>query len=136
MDAIIKRSFEGVATILSETTLGETAASTSSNVDLATNGYFGAHVQVKVAFAAGGTQNVTLALFSSLDAGVTDDNIPLATQGIPLSAGNTSYLSFLVQDVAHFKIYAWHQAAEATEANRAKVTITSRVWRHGFEEVV
>ena len=134
MEAIGKRIFETAAAILAETTLGETAESGSSNVNLTE--HFGAHVQVKVEFAAGGTQHVNLYLYSSLDAGTTDDTIPLFAQQVSLTAGTAKYVSFVIKDVAHFKVGAAHAASEETEANRAKVTITSRSWRNGFEEVV
>ena len=134
MALIGKRIFETAATILAETTLGATAKSGSSNVDLTE--HHGAHVQVKVEFAAGGTQNVNLFAYSSLDAGTTDDTIPLFAQQVSLTAGVTKHLSFVIQDVAHFKFGASHAASEGTEANRAKVTIASRSWRHEFEEVL
>ena len=130
--SIGKKIWENAATILSETTLGATAESKSSNVDMVTNGYFGAHVQVKVEFSATGTQHVNFSLYSSLDAGTTDDTIAMFSQQVTLTAGTTKYISVIVQDVAHFKIGAAHAASEATEANRAKVTVTSRVWRHGI----
>lgn len=125
-----KRIFEDAAVILSETQLGATAETTTSNVNMVTNGYIGAQIQVKVEFAAGGTQNVAISLYSSLDAGTTDDTIPLFGNEVSLTAGATKYISFIVMDVAHFKIGAKHVASEATEGNRAKVTIQSRVWRY------
>jgi len=130
MATIHKRLFENASEILAEVQLGATAESKSSNVNLVTNGYTGAHVQVKVEFMAAGTQHVNIFLYSSLDAGVTDDTIAMFSQQVALTVGTTKYVSFIVQDVAHFTVGAAHAANEATEANRAKVTINSRVWRH------
>ena len=61
-----KRVFRTLATPMNAVTLGNTAESFSSDVDLETNGYIGSHVAVDVTFHASGAQNVVVSVYGSL----------------------------------------------------------------------
>jgi len=120
-----KRTFRAEATPMSAVELGATAESVSTNVDLETDGYMGSHVTVSVVFHASGAQNVVIALYGSLD-GTNFDTIPLFSQQVAVTAGETKQISLIVQDVLHFRVGARHAASET---NVATVTVKEQSWR-------
>jgi hypothetical protein len=83
-------------------TLSGTTESYSSDVDLETNGYEGAHVIVEIDYDATPTDEVKIKLYGSLD-GTNYDDTPIwemqADNGI-----NLQQLSFIIKDLAHFRI--------------------------------
>jgi hypothetical protein len=83
-------------------TLSGTTESYSSDVDLETNGYEGAHVIVEINYDATPTDEVKIKLYGSLD-GTNYDDTPIwemqADNGI-----NLQQLSFIIKDLAHFRI--------------------------------
>jgi hypothetical protein len=121
-----KRVFRTLATPMNAVTLGDTAASFSSDVDLETNGYIGSHVAVDVTFHASGAQNVVVSVYGSLD-GTNYDDVPVFSQEVAVSAGNSRQISLVVTDLAHYRIGVKHAASDT---NHATVTITEQSWRY------
>ncbi|MBW1709924.1 MAG: hypothetical protein JRJ73_08600 [Deltaproteobacteria bacterium] len=120
-----KRVFATESTIINAVTLSGTTESLSSDVDLETNGYEGAHVTIDAAFDASGTQNVAVKIYGSLD-GTNYDDEPLFSQEVEVSAGNSVQISLIIKDLAHFKVGVAHVAAEANEAT---ITAKEQSWR-------
>lgn len=83
-------------------TLSGTTESFSSNVDLQTSGYEGAHVIVEVNFDATPTDDVDVSIYGSLD-GSNYDDTPLSTFRID-SGTDPNQVSIIIRDVAHFRI--------------------------------
>lgn len=121
-----KRVFRTLATPMNAVTLGSSEESFSSDVDLETDGYIGSHVAVDVTFHASGAQNVVVSVYGSLD-GTNYDDVPVFSQEVAVSAGASRQISFIVTDLAHFRVGARHAASDS---NRATVTITEQSWRY------
>ena len=83
-------------------TLSGTAESYSSDVDLETNGYEGAHVIVEIDYDASPTDQVKIKLYGSLDGSNYDDTPVCQMQGD--NGTDPQQLSFVVKDLAHFRI--------------------------------
>jgi|GEM_PF-860964 len=73
----------------------------TADVDLETNGYEGAHVTVDYD-GSGTTDNIIIDIFGSLD-GTNYDDIALCTLS-GSKTGADEQVSFIVKDVAHFRI--------------------------------
>jgi hypothetical protein len=123
--ATISKSWAAEATIVNADAFTNTEEY-SSDVDLETDGYEGAHVTISVAFHASGAQAVNIYVYGSLD-GTTYDNPAMFSQQIALAAGATRQISLVVKDVAHFRIGYQTAAAEAT--NQPTMTIKQQRWR-------
>ncbi|MFH1716956.1 MAG: hypothetical protein ABIF19_06365 [Planctomycetota bacterium] len=83
-------------------TLSGTTESYSSDVDMETNGYEGAHVTVEINYDVTPTDEVKIKLYGSLD-GVNYDDTPIwEMQGD--NSVDPQQLSFIVRDLAHFRI--------------------------------
>jgi len=83
-------------------TLSGTTESFSSDVDMEANGYEGAHIVVEINYDATPTDEVTIKLYGSLDGNNYDD-----TPIWEIQADNSvdpQQLSFIVRDLAHFRI--------------------------------
>lgn len=104
--ATISKSWAAAAQIIGTTdgyvTLSGTTESYSSDVDLETDGYEGAHVLVEVNFDATPTDHVDVSVYGSLD-GSTYDSTPLFSQRVD-KAIDPNRISLIVRDVAHFRI--------------------------------
>jgi hypothetical protein len=83
-------------------TLSGTTESYSSDVDMETNGYEGAHVTVEIDYDATPTDEVKIKLYGSLDGTNYDDTPIWETQGD--KSVDPQQLSFVVRDLAHFKV--------------------------------
>ena len=83
-------------------TLSGTTESYSSNVDLETNGYEGAHVIVEINHDASPTDEVKIKLYGSLDGTNYDDTPIWEMQGD--NSVDPQQLSFIIKDLAHFRI--------------------------------
>jgi len=83
-------------------TLSGTTESDSSDADLETNGYEGAHVIVEINYDTSPTDEVKIKLYGSLD-GTNYDNTPIwemqGDKGV-----DPQQLSFIIKDLAHFRI--------------------------------
>ncbi len=84
------------------TTLSGTTEEYSSDVDMETNGYEGAHVTVEIDYDATPTDEVKIKLYGSLD-GSNYDDTPIwemqADKGV-----DPQQLSFIIKDLAHFRL--------------------------------
>ena len=121
-----KRVFRDLATPMNAVTLGSSAESFSSDIDLETDGYIGSHVVVDVTFSASGSQNVVVSVYGSLD-GTNYDDVPVFSQEVAVSAGSSRQISLVVTDLAHYRIGVKHAASDT---NHATVTITEQSWRY------
>jgi hypothetical protein len=83
-------------------TLSGTTESYSTDVDMETNGYEGAHVTVETDYDNSPTDEVKIKLYGSLDGSNYDDTPILEMQGD--KSVDPQQLSFLVKDLAHFRI--------------------------------
>jgi len=92
--------FEGVSDAY--TTLSGTTEEYSSDVDLETNGYEGAHVTVEIDYDATPTDEVKIKLYGSLD-GSNYDDTPIWEMQADKSV-DPQQLSFIVKDLAHFRL--------------------------------
>ena len=86
----------------SYTTLSGTTEDFSADVDLETNGYEGAHVIVEIDYNATPTDEVKIKLYGSLDGTNYDDTPIWEMQGD--KSQDPQQLSFIVKDLAHFKL--------------------------------
>jgi len=84
------------------TTLSGTTEEYSSDVDLETNGYEGAHVTVEIDYDATPTDEVKIKLYGSLDGSNYDDTPIWEMQGD--KSVDPQQLSFIVKDLAHFRL--------------------------------
>ncbi len=84
------------------TTLSGTTEEYSSDVDMETNGYEGAHVTVEIDYDATPTDEVKIKLYGSLD-GSNYDDTPIwemqSDKGV-----DPQQLSFIIKDLAHFRL--------------------------------
>lgn len=95
----------------------------TSDVDLETNGYEGAHVVVEADFPATPTDNLVVSVYASLD-GVNYDDTPLYAFEID-NGTDPNQVSFVVRDVAHFRIGL--KSSGTTDTIDAQVKY--QVWR-------
>jgi len=101
-----------------------TTGSWSDDVDLETNGYEGAHVIVDADFPASPTDNLIVEVRASLDGANYDDT---SLFSFKLDKGtDPNQVSFLIKDVAHFKLYCKRDGSTDT------ITVTAKYqpWRY------
>jgi len=84
------------------TTLSGTTEEYSTDVDLETNGYEGAHVIVEINYDASPTDEVKIKLYGSLDGTNYDDTPMWEIQGD--KSVDPQQLSFIIKDLAHFRL--------------------------------
>lgn len=123
--ATISRVYRAVATIVNADTFTNTEEY-SSDVDLETDGYEGSHITASVAFHASGTADAILNLYGSLD-GSTYDTIALASIRVPITAGGTKQVSFVIADILHWRLGYITSAAEASYP--PTLTAKEQSWR-------
>jgi hypothetical protein len=104
--ATIKKSWTSLSQIMGTgdgyITLSGTTESYSSDVDMETNGYEGAHVTVEINYDASPTDEVKIKIYGSLD-GSNYDDTPVWEMQADKSV-DPQQLSFIVKDLAHFRI--------------------------------
>lgn len=83
-------------------TLSNQVEQYSSDVDLETNGYEGAHVIVEIDYQAAPSHEVKIKLYGSLDGSDYDDTPIWEMQGD--RDVDPQQLSFIVKDLAHFRL--------------------------------
>lgn len=105
-------------------TLSGTTESLSSDVDLETNGYEGAHVIVEVNFDSTPTDDVDVKIYGSLD-GTNYDDTALNSQRIDKDT-DPNQVSFVVKDLAHFRLGVVQTGNTDTHDIRAYY----QAWRH------
>ena len=119
--ATISKSWGSETTIMNA--VGVTTGSWSSNVDLETSGYEGTHVTVDADFPASPTDNLIVEVRASLDGTNYDDT---ALSSFTIDKGtDPNQVSFIVKDVAHFKLYCKRDGSTDT------ITVTAKCqpWR-------
>jgi len=120
--ATISKSFGSETTIMNAVAV--TTGSWSDDVDFETNGYEGAHVIVDVDFPASPTDNLIVEVRASLDGANYDDT---ALFSFTIDKGtDPNQVSFVVKDVAHFKLYCKRSGSTDT------ITVTAKYqpWRY------
>ena len=105
-------------------TLSGTTESYSSDVDLETNGYEGAHVIVEIDYDSSPTNEVKIKLYGSLDGSNYDDTPIYQMQGD--KSVDPQQLSFIVKDLAHFKIGV--QQTGSTDSHNVRAYV--KCWNH------
>lgn len=101
-----------------------TTGSYSSAVDLETNGYEGAHVTVDADFPASPTDDLEVHVQASLDGSTWDDTA--ITSFVIDNGTDANQVSFVVKDVAHFRLYCKRSGSTDT------ITVTAKyqAWRY------
>jgi len=105
-------------------TLSGTTESFSSNVDMVTNGYEGAHVIMEMDYDDTPTDEVEISIYGSLD-GTNYDDTPLWNIEGDKSV-DPQQLSLIVRDVAHFRIGVKQTGSTDSHNVRAYV----RTWNY------
>jgi hypothetical protein len=96
----------------------------SSDADLETNGYEGSHLHLRYD-CSGTTDDLEVAVYASLD-GTNYDDIPLFEFTTDNNSGAETELSFVVKDVAHFRVGM--KCSGSTDTYDAK--LTHQAWRY------
>jgi hypothetical protein len=120
--ATIAKNWSSETTIMNAVSV--TTGSWSDDVDLETNGYEGAHLTVDADFPASPTDNLIVEVRASLD-GTNYDDTPLFSFKIDKGT-DPNQVSFIVKDVAHFKLYCKRDGSTDT------ITVTAKyqAWRY------
>jgi len=105
-------------------TLSGTTESFSSDVDLQTNGYEGAHLIVEIDYDTSPTDQVKIKLYGSLDGSSYDDTPVWEMQGD--KSTDPQQLSFVVKDLAHFRIGV--QQSGSTDSHNVRAYV--RGWNY------
>ena len=100
-------------------TLSGTTESYSSDVDMETNGYEGAHVTVEIDYDTSPADEVKIKLYGSLDGSNYDDTPIWEIQGD--KSVDPQQLSFVVKDIAHFRIGV--QQTGSTNSHNARAYV-------------
>jgi hypothetical protein len=100
-------------------TLSGTTESYSSDVDLETNGYEGAYLIIEIDYDASPTNEVKIKLYGSLDGSNYDDTPIWEMQGD--KSVDPQQLSFVVKDLAHFRIGI--QQTGSTDSHNVKAYV-------------
>ena len=120
--ATISKSFGSETIVMNAVAV--TTGSWSDDVDLETNGYEGAHVVVDADFPASPTDNLIVEVRASLDGTNYDDT---ALFSFKVDKGtDPNQVSFVIKDVAHFKLYCKRDGSTDT------ITVTAKYqpWRY------
>jgi hypothetical protein len=121
--ATISRSFASEATIMNAVSV--TTGSASSDVDLETSGYEGAHVTVDADFPGSPTDDLIVEVQGSLD-GTNYDDTPM--QKFTIDNGtDPNQASFVVRDVLHFRLYCYRSGSTDT------ITVTAKHQRYYWD---
>ena len=105
-------------------TLSGTTESFSSDVNLETNGYEGAHLVVEIDYDASPTDEVKIKLYGSLDGSNYDDTPVWEMQGDKNT--DPQQLSFIIKDLAYFRIGV--QQAGSTDSHNVRAYV--RAWNY------
>ena len=100
-------------------TLSGTTESYSSDVDLETNGYEGAHVVVEINYDSTPTDEVKIKLYGSLDGSNYDDTPIWEMEGD--ESVDPQQLSFVIKGLAHFRIGV--QQTGSTDSHDVRVYV-------------
>ena len=100
-------------------TLSGTTESFSSDVDMETSGYEGAHLIVEMDYDATPTDEVIISIYGSLD-GTNYDDTPIWSMNGDKTV-DPQQLSFIIKDLAHFRIGVKQTGSTNTHDVRAYV---------------
>lgn len=129
--ATIKKSWAAVAQIVGTgdawVTLSGVTEIVSSDIDLETNGYEGAHVIVEVNYDGTPTNEVKIKLYGSLDGTNYDDTPVWAMQGD--HDVDPQQLSFIIRDLAHFRLGI--QQTGSTDSHDVRAYVQSWNYQSG-----
>lgn len=119
--ATISKDWDAGATIMNAVAV--TTGSFSSDVDLELNGYEGAHVTVEPDFPGSPTDDLEVYIQASLD-GTNYDDTALSSFIIDKDT-DPNQVSFIVRDVAHFRLFVKRSGSTDT------ITVTAKYqpWR-------
>lgn len=106
------------------TTLSGTNEAFSDDVDMASEGYEAAHVIVEIDYDTSPTDEVSISLYGSLD-GENFDDVPIWTVSGDKSI-DPLQLSFVVEDVAHFRL--GFKQTGSTDSHNVRAYV--RQWRY------
>ncbi|MFQ6036437.1 MAG: hypothetical protein ACE5NM_11425 [Sedimentisphaerales bacterium] len=120
--ATIKKNWQTEETIINAASV--TTGTWSSDVDLETLGCEGAHITVDADFPASPTDNLVVEVRASLD-GTNYDDTPLYKFEIANDT-DPNQVSFVVRDVAHFKLYLYRSGSTDT------ITVTAKCQRWNY----
>ena len=120
--ATIKKSWQTEETIINAASV--TTGTWSSDVDLETDGMEGAHITVDADFPAGPADNLVVEVRASLD-GTNYDDVPLYSFEIDKDT-DPNQVSFVIRDVAHFKLYVYRSGSTDT------ITVTAKCQRWNY----
>jgi len=123
--ATIKKNWQSEQIIINA--VGVTTGTWSDDVDLETDGAEGGHVTVDADFPASPTDNLVVEVRASLD-GTNYDDTPLYKFEIS-KATDPNQVSFVVRDVAHFKLYVYRSGSTDT------ITVTAKCQRWNYMTV-
>jgi len=120
--ATISKSWSSESTIMSAVSV--TTGSASSDANLETDGYTGAHVTVDADFPGSPTDNLVVEVQGSLD-GTNYDDTPMYKQTID-NGTDPNQITLVIKDVAHFRLYCYRDGSTDT------ITVTAKyqAWRH------
>jgi hypothetical protein len=120
--ATIKKNWQSEVSIINAASV--TTGTWSSDVDLETDGCEGAHVTVDADFPASPTNNLVVEVRASLD-GTNYDSTPLYKFEIDKGI-DPNQASFIVKDVAHFKLYCYRAGGTQT------ITVTAKCQKWNY----
>jgi len=120
--ATIKKNWQTEQTLMDAVSV--TTGSWSSDVDLETEGMEGAYITVDVDFPASPIDNLVVEVRASLD-GTNYDDTPLYKFEIDKGT-DPNQVSFIVKDVAHFKLYCYRSGSTDT----ITVTVKCQRWNY------
>lgn len=122
--ATISRIFGTDTQLVNDNTITNTEEF-SGYVNHETNGDEGSHITAQVVFHASGTQDLIVNIYGSLDA-TNPDTIALASVRIPVTAGATKQVSFIIKDVCQWRV---GYLTAAAEANSPTLEVRYQTWR-------
>jgi hypothetical protein len=120
--ATIRKNFQSEQTIIDA--IGVTTGTWSDDVDLETLGCEGAHVTIDADFPASPADNLVIEVRASLD-GTNYDDTPIYKFEVDKTT-DPNQVSFVVKDVAHFKLYCHRSGSTDT------ITVTAKCRRWNY----
>jgi hypothetical protein len=120
--ATIKKNWQSEQTIINA--VGVTTGLWSDDIDLETDGCEGAHVTVDTDFPASPTDNLVVEVRASLD-GTNYDDTPLYKFEIDKGI-DPNQVSFIIKDVARFKLYCYRAGGTQT------ITVTAKCQKWNY----
>jgi len=80
------------------------------DIDLAASGYIAVHVQIEITWDAGSSDYADVNIYGSANSGTDIDTIAISSQRIEDDPGNTTKLSFLVENLPYIRVEVDNQS--------------------------